>query len=138
MWNSFWQSLGEAFNIIGSGSPLINEVIATTMKMTFTSSIIAFIIGAPLGLLLATYNFKGKKVLVIIVRTLMGLPPVAIGILIYLLFRGIGPFGQLQLIFTVKAMIIAQVVLLTPLVIGMVETGAETTGLALYETRKCL
>ena len=79
MWNSFWQSLGEAFNIIGSGSPLINEVIATTMKMTFTSSIIAFIIGAPLGLLLATYNFKGKKVLVIIVRTLMGLPPVAIG-----------------------------------------------------------
>ena len=138
MWDSFWQSLGKAFNIIGSGSPLINEVIATTMKMTFTSSIISFIIGAPLGLLLATYNFKGKKVLVIIVRTLMGLPPVAIGILIYLLFRGIGPFGDLNLIFTVKAMIIAQVVLLIPLVVGMVETGAEATGLALYETRKGL
>lgn len=138
MWDSFWQSLGKAFEVIGSGSQIINEVVATTLKMTITSSIISFIIGAPLGLLLATYNFKGKKVIVIIVRTLMGLPPVAIGILIYLLFRGIGPFGNLQLMFTVKAMIIAQVLLLIPLVVGMVETGAESIGQSLYETRKGL
>ncbi|MBO4694661.1 MAG: ABC transporter permease [Clostridia bacterium] len=136
MWASFWQSLGEAFKIIGSGNPLMNEVVATTMKMAVTSSIISFLIGAPLGLLLATYNFKGKKVLVIICRTLMGLPPVAIGILVYLLFRGIGPFGQLRLIFTVTAMIIAQVLLITPVVVGMVETSAESTGKALFETRR--
>ena len=136
MWDSFWQSLSKAFTIIGSGDPLINEVVATTMKMAVTSSIISFIIGAPLGLLLATYNFKGKKVLVIICRTLMGLPPVAIGILVYLLFRGIGPFGELKLIFTVTAMIIAQVLLITPVVIGMVETSSEATGKALFETRR--
>ena len=138
MWASFWQSLGKAFTIIGSGSPLMNEVVATTMTMAVTSSIISFIIGAPLGLLLATYNFKGKKVLVIIARTLMGLPPVAIGILVYLLFRGIGPFGPLRLIFTVPAMIIAQIILITPIVVGMVQTSAESSGQAMLETRKGL
>lgn len=99
------------------------EIINTTLKMAFTSSILALLLGVPIGLLVASNAFRGKSVVVIIMRTLMGLPPVVIGITVFILFSSIGPFGDLGLIFTVKIMIIAQVILITPIVAGMVESS---------------
>ncbi len=135
MWDSVWGSFEKAFALMAEGSPLLNEVVSTTLIMAIHSSLLAFLIGAPIGLLVASYQFKGKKAVIIIMRTLMGLPPVAVGILIYLLFRGIGPFGDLKLMFTVKIMVIAQVVLITPIVAGMVETSAEHISSKMRSTR---
>ena len=70
----------------------------------------------------STSRFPGRKALIIINRTLMGLPPVVCGLLCYMLFSGVGPLRQLKLLFTVTGMIIAQVILLTPIVAGNMET----------------
>ena len=91
--------------------------------MAFSSSIIAFLFGTLIGLLVAFNDFPGKRIVVTFMRTLMGLPPVVVGIIVYVLFSGTGPFGNLGLIYSVKLMIIAQVVLITPIVAGMTETA---------------
>jgi len=106
--------------------------------MAFASSVIATAIGAPLGILLGISRFKGKSILTTIERTLMGLPPVAIGILVYILFSGTGPFGKLGLIYSVRLMVIAQVILITPIVSGMMDTHVSATSDILLETAKGL
>ena len=111
-----------AIELILSGSEELLNILATTAKMSFSSSIIALLIGVPIGILYGAYRFPGRNTLIIINRTLTGIPPVVCGLLFYILFSGVGIFGPLQLLFTVELMIIAQVVLITPLVINSMET----------------
>ena len=92
--------------------------------MSFFSTIISTVIGAIFGLLLERHQFPGKRIVVRICRTLMGMPPVVAGLLVYLLLMRQGPLGFLGLLFTVPAMIIAQVVLITPIITGMIYTYA--------------
>ena len=87
--------------------------------MSFFSTLISCLIGIPLGVLLSKSRFKGKKTINRIINTLMGLPPVVAGLLVYLLFTHYGPFGRLGILFTVKAMVIAQCLLITPVVISL-------------------
>ena len=70
--------------------------------MAFSSSIIVFLFGTLIGLLVAFNDFPGKRIVVTFMRTLMGLPPVVVGIIVYVLFSGTGPFGNLGLIYSVK------------------------------------
>lgn len=111
------------FEMISSRDPILTGIINTTLYMAFTSSIIALLIGVMIGLLVAYNDFPGKKAVVTVMRTLMGLPPVVVGIVVYILFSGTGPFGKLGLIYSVELMIIAQVILITPIVAGMTETS---------------
>lgn len=111
------------FEMISSRDPILTGIINTTLYMAFTSSIIALLIGVLIGLLVAYNDFPGKKAVVTVMRTLMGLPPVVVGIVVYILFSGTGPFGKLGLIYSVELMIIAQVILITPIVAGMTETS---------------
>lgn len=113
----------QAFELIAHPSAFYSTIIKTTLEMAFTSSILALLLGVLIGLLVAYFDFPGKRIIVMIIRTLMGLPPVAVGILLYILFSGTGPFGKLGLIYSVDLMIIAQVVLITPIVAGMTETS---------------
>ncbi len=108
---------------MGSNDPMLENIVNTTLKMAFTSSIIALLLGALIGLIVAYNEFPGKRVVVTVLRTLMGLPPVVVGIFVYILFSGTGPFGSLRLIYSVELMIIAQIVLITPIVAGMTETA---------------
>ncbi len=115
------KAIAKAFSLIFSGDAYLIGIISTTLRMSLSSSLISLIIGMPLGIMLALATFKGKGVVTTILRTLMGLPPVAVGIGLYLLFSGTGPFGSLRLIYSVELMIIAQIVLITPVVAGMAE-----------------
>ncbi|MBR2955594.1 MAG: ABC transporter permease [Clostridia bacterium] len=108
--------------VIGQ-DPMLQNIVKTTLEMAFTSSILALLFGVLIGLVVAYNNFPGKKVVVVILRTLMGLPPVVVGIVVFILFSGTGPFGHLKLIYSVELMIVAQVVLITPIVAGMTETS---------------
>lgn len=99
------------------------NILGTTSRMSFSSSVIALILGVIIGLWLGSTKFKGKGVLVVINRTLMGMPPVVCGLIFYMLFSGVGPFRHLHWMFTVQLMILAQVCLITPIVIGTVETN---------------
>ena len=128
----------QAFNLILSGNEELLNILATTAKMSLSSSILALIIGVPLGVFLGCSKMKGKGVLVVLNRTLMGMPPVVCGLILYMLFSGVGPFGKLQWMFSVKLMILAQVILITPLVAGNLESQLAKISDPIKETAKGL
>jgi tungstate transport system permease protein len=131
-------SLQKAIELILSADPELLNILATTARVSLTSSVIALLLGVPLGLLYGAARFPGRGVLVVLNRTLMGLPPVVCGLLFYLLFSGVGPFRHLQLLFTVPLMVLAQVVLITPIVVGSMETYVAGVAPDLRETARGL
>ena len=127
-------AIEKALNLILGADPELLNILGTTARLCFSSSLIALIIGVPIGVWLGTARFPGRGGLVVINRTLMGMPPVVCGLLFYMLFSGVGPFGSLKMLFTVKLMIIAQVVLITPIVIGNMESFVSAIAADLRET----
>ena len=124
-------SIRKAIELILSADPELLNILSTTAKVCLTSSILALLIGVPVGILLGAERFPGRKVLLVLNRTLIGMPPVVCGLLFYMLFSGVGPFRHLHWLFTVKLMILAQVVLITPIIIGVMETFVADTAPAL-------
>jgi tungstate transport system permease protein len=106
--------------------------------MSLASTFIASIIGIILGLLLERGRFPGKRIVVRICRTLMGTPPVVAGLAVYLLLMRRGPFGAWGLLFTVEAMVIAQVFIIIPIVTGMVYTYASRAAPAVRSFAKTM
>ena len=106
--------------------------------MSLQSSVIALLLGLPMGIWLGSCKFPGRNALLIANRTLMGMPPVVCGLVFYMLFSGVGPFRHLKLLFTVEIMVMAQVVLITPIVVGNMETYVSGVAPAVRETAKGL
>ena len=100
------------------------EIIGVTLRMACASTAAGSFLGITLGLLLEKTAFPGKRIVVRMCRTLMGTPPVVAGLLVYILFRRRGPFGALNLLFTIRGMVIAQTLIITPIVCGMAYTYA--------------
>ena len=105
--------------------PAVLSAIKVTFEMAFASTLISAVLGTASGLWLQNHEFAGKKTVVRINRTLMGVPPVVIGLLVYMLTMRGGPLGPLALLFTAKGMILAQVLIITPIISGMVFSYAE-------------
>lgn len=101
------------------------DIIWLTMRLGLVSTFLSALIGIPLGLILESRDFYGKRIILRINRTLMGFPPVVVGLIVYLLFMRRGPFGELSLLFSFPAMVIAQLFIITPIVSGMVCTAAK-------------
>ena len=131
-------SIQKAIELILSADPELLNILSTTAKVCLTSSVIALLIGVPVGIVFGAERFPGRNVLLVLNRTLIGMPPVVCGLLFYMLFSGVGPFRHLHLLFTVRLMILAQVVLITPVIIGVMETFVADTASALRETAKGL
>ena len=131
-------ALERAFRLLLAGDPQILSILSVTLKMTLFSSVTALLLGAPFGVFLASARFPGRRTLILINRTLMGLPPVVCGLLCYLLFSGVGPLRGLKLLFTVTGMIIAQVLLITPAVAGSMETALSAYVGEIRETARGL
>ncbi len=131
-------SVQKAIELILSADPELLNILSTTARVSLSSSVIALLIGVPVGILYGAGRFPGRQVLLVLNRTLMGMPPVVCGLLFYMLFSGVGPFRHLKLLFTVKLMILAQVVLITPIVVGNMETYVSDIAPAMRETSKGL
>ena len=131
-------ALMRAIELILTGSRELNNILLVTAKMSLSSSVIALLIGVPIGIWLGSCRFPGRGPLLVSFRTLMGLPPVVCGLLFYMLFSGVGPLRHLKLLFTVKAMIIAQVVLITPIVVCNMETYVSSISRDVRETARGL
>jgi len=99
-------------------------IIGVTLRMSLASTLIATVLGTTLGLLLEKNSFPGKRIVVRLCRTLMGTPPVVAGLVVYLVLMRRGPLGSLGLLFTVQAMVIAQVLIITPIITGLIYTYA--------------
>ena len=124
----------QAIELIFSGDRQLLQILSVTMKMSLSSSALALLIGVPIGVLLGSFLFKGRQIFIIINRTLMGLPPVVCGLFCYLLFSGVGPLRHLHLLYTVTGMVIAQVLLLTPLVVGNMEVYVSAYAPSVWES----
>ncbi len=132
------ESIRQAFDLLFSLDKELLQIIGVTLRMSFFSTTISCLIGLPLGALLGTRSFKGKAFIKKLIHTLMGLPPVVAGLLVYTLFTHYGPFGRLNLLFTVEIMVIAQILLITPVVIGLSSSFIESTSKPVIETARGL
>lgn len=131
-------SLLKAIQLILSADAELLNILAVTAEMSVQSSVFALLLGLPIGIWLGACRFPGRNTLLVANRTLMGMPPVVCGLLFYMLFSGVGPFRHLRLLFTVDIMILAQMVLITPIVVGTMETYVSGVAPAVRETAKGL
>jgi tungstate transport system permease protein len=116
----------EAYNLLVSGNPETYSAILATVKVSSFSMICSLILGIPLGFCLGYFNFSGKKPLRTIVDTLMALPTVFIGLLVYAFITRRGPLGNFGLLFTLPGIAIGQTILALPIVIGLSATAVES------------
>ena len=131
-------ALEKALNLILSADAELINILGVTARMSLCSSVIALVLGVPIGIWLGACKFPGRQGVLVLNRTLMGLPPVVCGLLFYMLFSGVGPFRHMRLLFTVDIMILAQVVLITPIVVGNMETYVAGIAPAVRETARGL
>ena len=131
-------AIAKAIELILSGNAELMNILSVTARMSLQSSIIALLLGLPIGVFLGSCKFPGRNVLLIANRTLMGMPPVVCGLMFYMLFSGVGPFRHMKLLFTVEIMVMAQVVLITPIVVGNMETYVSGVAPAVRETARGL
>ncbi len=118
-------ALSLAMSIILSGDADLLEIIVLSLRVSLTATLVACLVGLPLGALLAITRFPGRNAVVILINALMGLPPVVVGLLVYLHLSRSGPLGFLGLLYTPSAMIIAQTILITPIVAALTRQVVE-------------
>lgn len=114
-----WSGLVEAGRLLISGDRNVWQIVLLTLRVSLTATAISLAIGVPIGSVLSLTRFPGRSLLVGFVHTGMGLPPVTVGVIVSLFLWRNGPFGDLRLLFTPTAMVIAQAVIATPIVIGL-------------------
>src|SRR5215467_9198133 len=118
--NDFVTAFHTAFTLIASFDAELRGIVLLSLAVSLTASACAFAIGAPLGTALAVYRFPGRGALIVIANALLGLPPVVVGLAVYLLLSRSGPLGSFGILFTPAAMVIAQALLGTPIVVALV------------------
>jgi len=123
--NDFARSIGAAFALIGEADSELLGIVVLSVRVSLTASIVALVIGAPIGALLAITRFRGRQVIIVLTNALLGLPPVVVGLALYLLLSRSGPLGAAGLLFTPAAMVIAQTLLATPIVVALVHRPAS-------------
>ncbi|HON37857.1 MAG: ABC transporter permease [Desulfomonilia bacterium] len=133
-----WQGLQQAAVLIFTLDPETYSAVITTLKVTFTSITLSVIIGVPLGFLLGYFNFPGKKQLRMVVDTLLAIPTVVVGLLVYAFISRRGPLGWTNLLYTVPGIAIAQVFLILPIVISLTATAIEGLDRRLRPTLRSL
>ena len=122
----FAQQFASALGLILSGDAELWAIVLLSLRVSLIAVLIAALIGLPLGATLAVARFPGRRVLIVLLNALMGLPPVVVGLVVYLTLSRSGPLGVLQLLYTPTAMIIAQVVLVTPIIAALTRSAVET------------
>ena len=131
-------ALQKALALILSADAELLNILSVTGQMSLRSSLLALVLGVPIGIWLGSCKFPGRGGLLVLNRTLMGMPPVVCGLVFYMLFSGVGPLRHLKLLFTVDIMVMAQVVLITPIVVGNMETYVAGVAPSVRETAKGL
>ena len=122
---SFMGSMGEAVSLITALDADLLEIIGLSLRVTLSAVAAACVIGLPLGAVVGALRFPGRSVVGLVLNALMGLPPVVIGLMVYMVLSAGGPLGPLGLLYTPTAMIIAQTILVTPIVAALTRQVVE-------------
>ncbi len=119
------EGLKKALEMIQTGDPEILSITLLTLRVSFTAMLISALVGLPLGMLLGLSHFKGKKILLVFINIGLGLPPVVAGLWITMLLWRSGPLGGFSLLYTPIAIIMAQVLVSLPIVIGLTSSAFQ-------------
>ncbi|MCG8492240.1 MAG: ABC transporter permease [Sneathiellales bacterium] len=117
--NELLAGIGDAFSLLIALDPDLLEISSLSLQVSLTAVLIAAVIGLPFGAWLSVSRFRYRRSAIAILNALMGLPPVVVGLIVYLLFSRSSPFGVFNLLFTPTAMIIAQTILVTPIIASL-------------------
>lgn len=123
--NSIALALGEALQLVWRLDPVLLEIVLLSLKVSLSAVVIASVFGLLLGAAIAVGRFPGRKTLIVVLNALMGLPPVVVGLLVYLLLSRAGPLGEFGLLFTPTAMVIAQSILILPIIAALSRQALE-------------
>ena len=123
--HDLFNALAAASQLVFSGDPTLVGIVSLSLSISLTAVLLASAVGLPLGAALAVLRFPGRNAVVVVVNAFMGLPPVVAGLFVYLLLSRSGPLGSLGLLFTPAAMVIAQVVLVTPIIAAIARQMLE-------------
>jgi tungstate transport system permease protein len=115
----FGAAFGLAFSLVASGDADLLEIVGLSLEVSLSAVFVSCLLGLPLGALVGIRRFRGREAVVVLLNALMGLPPVVVGLFVYLMLSNAGPMGWLQLLYTPAAMIIAQSILITPIVAAL-------------------
>ena len=105
-----------AWQLIVTGDPVLLSIVRLSLAVSLSALVLAALVGLPLGAMLALLRFPGRPVLVVLLNALMGLPPVVVGLAVYLLLSRSGPLGTFGLLFTPTAMVVAQTIIIIPII----------------------
>jgi tungstate transport system permease protein len=111
--------------LIFSGDPELAEIVLLSLQISLSAVALAALFGMPLGAALALFRFPGRGAWVVVLNALMGLPPVVVGLFVYLMLSRAGPLGEFGLLFTPTAMVIAQSILVTPIIAALTRQTVE-------------
>lgn len=123
--STFSQVVAEVGALISGPDADLVEIVGLSLRVSLTATLLACLIGLPLGALLGIKDFPGKTLVTVLINTLMGMPPVVLGLIVYLMLSRSGPMGFLQLLYTPTAMIIAQFALVLPIVTALTRQQIE-------------
>ena len=118
-------ALANAWELVTSGDPGLWRIVALSLEVSVAATCCATLIGLPLGALVAVNRFPGRGALIVVLNALMGLPPVVVGLIVYLLLSRAGPLGSLGILFTPTAMVVAQALLIAPIVAALARQTIE-------------
>jgi len=121
-----WESSREAFRVLFEMDPKTLGVILLSLRVSGLAVLIGLVIGVPAGIALGLHRFRGRQVIMAIVNTGLGLPPVVVGLFVYMMLSRRGPLGGLEWLFTVPAMITAQVILATPYITAITTSAVAS------------
>jgi tungstate transport system permease protein len=123
--HDFAAAIIEALRLVATFDANLTEIVGLSLRVSITATCLAALVGLPLGALLAIASFRGRALVVLLVNALMGLPPVVVGLIVYLMLSNSGPMGGFGLLYSPTAMIIAQTVLITPIVAALARQTIE-------------
>lgn len=133
-----WYGLSRAVELIISFDPEVMEIAARTLRIAGTSCLLASLISLPLASLIHFRQFRGKRVLINIIQTLFSVPTVIVGLFVFVLLSRAGPLGELGILFTPAAMVIGQMILITPILLGLTISALNGVSKEIIETATSL
>ena len=133
-----WHGLTKAIELIVSLDPEVMEIAGRSLMISVTSTLLASLVCLPLGSLIHFHNFPGKRILINLIQTFFSIPTVAIGLFVFVLFSRAGPLGGLNILFTPTVMVLGQMVLITPILLGLTISALSGVDRAILDTARSL
>jgi tungstate transport system permease protein len=123
--DSILEAIRAALRLIASGDATLGEIVLLSLSVSLSAVAFATLLGLPLGAAIAVGRFPGRRAVIVLLNALMGLPPVVVGLVVYLMLSRAGPLGELGLLFTPGAMVIAQTILILPIIAALCRQSVE-------------